>query len=150
MPQSFSSLHSHIIFSTKHRERWIDPEMKPRLFAYLGGIVKDKGCVLSAAGGMPDHVHLLVSLSREVSVADLLRVVKANSSRWIHETYPQMGAFAWQEGYGVFSVSYSNIDNVKNYLANQEEHHRHRTFQEEFTAFLEKHHIPYDECYVFD
>jgi putative transposase len=124
--------------------------MKPELYAYMGGTLKEKDCVLSAAGGMPDHVHLLVSLHRDVSVAEAVRTVKANSSRWIHQTYSGLPGFAWQEGYGAFNVSYSNIDAVKGYLANQEEHHRTRTFQEEYVAFLKKHRIPYDERYVFD
>src|SRR5262245_44322871 len=105
----------------------------------MGGIARNEKCVLLAAGGVPDHVHLLVSLSKEIAVADVLRLIKTNSSKWIHETFPAMASFAWQAGYGAFSVSYSNTDAVKRYIANQAEHHRVKTFQEEFVMFLKRH-----------
>jgi REP element-mobilizing transposase RayT len=150
MPQSYAALYCHIIFSTKNREPFIKPEWQPRLYFYMGGILKEEKCVLLAAGGIADHVHLLVSLSREVAVAPLLRVLKSNSSNWVHETFPDLSAFAWQTGYGAFSVSHSNRDQVKHYLARQEEHHRKQPFQEEFLAFLHLHDIPYDERYIWD
>jgi REP element-mobilizing transposase RayT len=150
MPQSFASLHCHIIFSTKNRAPSIESEWQPRLFAYFGGTLKEYGSQLIAAGGIADHVHLLVSLSREVAVAEAVRVVKANSSRWIHETFAQHGDFAWQTGYGAFAVSYSNLECVKRYLANQAEHHQKRTFQEEFIHFLNRHHITYDEKHLWE
>jgi REP element-mobilizing transposase RayT len=150
MPQSFASLSCHIVFSTKNRLPMIAPELQPRLFAYFGGILPEKKCVLLAAGGVEDHVHLLVSLGREVSVAEVVRLLKANSSKWLHETEPSLQAFAWQAGYGAFSVSQSNLDVVKHYLANQAEHHRGRTFQEEFLEFLRRHQIEYDERYLWD
>src|SRR5262245_6052911 len=100
MPQSLVSLHLHIVFSTKHREPLITPDLAPRLHGYIGGIARETGSVLVAAGGMPDHVHLLVSLGRQTSVADLVREVKANSSRWVHDTFPDRPWFAWQAGYG--------------------------------------------------
>ena len=129
MPQSYASLHIHVIFSTKTRRPLIVADLQPRLFEYMGGIARERGCRLIAAGGMPDHVHLLLSLSRELSIADAVKTLKANSSKWIHETFPDQRDFAWQTGYGTFAVSYSNLDQVKAYLANQEEHHRRRTFQ---------------------
>jgi REP element-mobilizing transposase RayT len=150
MPQSFASLHCHLIFSTKHRAPSISAELQPRLFAYCGGTLRDAGTALVAAGGMPDHVHLLVSLGREVSLAEALRLVKANSSRWVHETFPELSGFAWQNGYGAFAVSYSLVDRVRAYIANQAEHHRKLTFQEEFVAFLKRHGIAYDERYVWE
>jgi len=150
MPQSFACLNCHIIFSTKNRTPLIAPELAPRLYDYFGGIMKGQACALLTAGGMPDHVHLLVSLSREVSMADAVRVLKANSSKWIHETVSNLRQFAWQNGYAAFSVSYSNLGQVKQYLANQGEHHRVATFQEEFLAFLKRHNIQYDERYVWD
>lgn len=150
MPQSFGSLHFHIVFSTKNRQPLIDVELQPRLYEYIGGILRAEKSVLLAAGGMPDHVHLLVSLSRELSIAETLRLVKANSSKWIHETFPDRKLFAWQAGYGAFSVSYSNLPDVKSYLARQIEHHRVRTFQDEFRDFLRKHELEWDERYVWD
>ena len=150
MPQSFASLHCHIVFSTKNRLPSIDGEWQARLYEYIGGILRKEKCVLSAAGGMPDHVHLLVSLSREIAVADLVRLIKANSSKWVHETFPTSRAFAWQAGYGAFSVSHSNRDAVKKYIAGQAAHHRVRTFQEEFIEFLKRHDIEYDEKYIWE
>jgi REP element-mobilizing transposase RayT len=150
MPQSFASLHCHVIFSTKHRAALLSAALQPRLFAYLGGILHDADSVLVAAGGMPDHVHLLVSLGREVSVAEVARLVKANSSKWVRETFPELGGFAWQNGYGAFAVSYSLVDRVKAYIAGQAEHHRTMTFQGEFATFLKRHGIAYDERYVWE
>jgi REP element-mobilizing transposase RayT len=150
MPASFTCLHFHIVFSTKHREKLLADDRLPPLFKYIGGILDNKRCKLVDSGGMPDHVHLLTSHHKQVSVADIVRDIKANSSRWIHEQFPDLRGFAWQEGYGAFAVSYSLLDDVKAYLASQAEHHRTRTFQDEFRAFLERHDIPYDERYIWD
>jgi putative transposase len=149
MPQSFGSLHCHLVFSTKHRLPQITDELQPRLFEYVGGILRNHGCALVAAGGMPDHVHWLVSMSRTLAVADAVRIVKSNSSGWVHD---QIGLreFQWQEGYGAFAVSYSSIEGVKEYIANQAEHHRVGTFQDEFREFLRRHHLEWDERYVWD
>ena len=150
MPQSFTCLHYHLIFSTKNRLPTISADLQPRLYDYLGGILRSEKSILLAAGGMPDHIHLLCSLSKELAVAEALRIIKANSSKWIHETFPQHRSFAWQAGYGAFAVSYSHLANVKRYIARQAEHHRRSTFQEEFVAFLRKHHIEFDERYLWD
>jgi len=150
MPQSYASLHYHLVFSTKHREPMITPDLQPRLYEYLGGILRGHQSVLLAAGGMPDHVHLLVGMSKELAVAKALQLIKANSSKWVHETFPEHQSFAWQAGYGAFTVSYSNLGRVKAYIAQQPEHHRVRTFQDEFLAFLKRHGIEYDERYVWD
>jgi len=150
MPQSFGSLHTHLVFSTKGREPWLLPDLTPRLYEYVGGTLRGNKCAILSAGGMPDHVHMLVSMSREMSAADLAKLVKANSSRWIHDTFPRMDYFAWQIGYGAFSVSYSQIGVVKAYLAKQEEHHRKKTFQNEFRAFLRAHELTWDEGYIWD
>jgi REP element-mobilizing transposase RayT len=149
MPQPLASLNFHLVFSTKNREPLIDGEMQPRLYEYLGGVLRAQKSVLLAAGGMPDHVHLLVSVSRELSIAETLRLVKANSSKWIHSAFPERG-FAWQAGYGAFSVSHSNIAQVKTYIARQPEHHRVVSFQDEFREFLRRHEIQWDERYVWD
>ena len=150
MPQSFASLIFHLIYSTKHRERLISDDMQSRLFEFSGGIPRNQKGRLLAAGGVEDHVHLLVSLSRQACIADTLRDLKANTSGWIHETFPSMSGFAWQAGYGAFSVSHSAIESVRQYIARQREHHRARTFQEEFREFLDRHEMPYDERYVWD
>jgi len=150
MSQSFASLNYHLIFSTKNRAPTISAELQPRLFEYIGGILREQKGVLLAAGGVADHVHLLVSLSREMAIAECLRLIKSNSSKWVHETFSQMCDFAWQAGYGAFSVSYSNLDQVKGYLAQQAEHHRKTTFQEEFVAFLKRHEIEYNERYLWE
>jgi len=149
MPQSFASLHCHLVFSTKHREPYTDAELQPRLFEYIGGIGRNNNCPLIAAGGIPDHVHLLVSLPRTLSVSDAVRLIKTNSSSWIHD---ELGLrdFEWQTGYGAFAVSYSNIEQVKSYLANQAEHHRRQTFQEEFLELLRRHNLTWDERYIWD
>jgi REP element-mobilizing transposase RayT len=150
MPQSFVSIYAHIIFSTKDREPWLTADHLPEVLKYIGGIVRADRCVLLAAGGMPDHVHLLVSFGKQTDVADLVRLIKSNSSKWIHETIPPLGAFAWQAGYAAFSVSRSNLDAVKEYIRRQEEHHRKRTFQDEYRQFLIAHDIEFDERYVWD
>lgn len=149
MPQSFASLHCHIVFSTKNRQPLITRELQPRLFEYIGGILRNSSSPLIAAGGMPDHVHLLISLGRTLAVADAVRLIKSNSSTWIHDEL-RMREFQWQTGYGAFAVSYSNIDAVKEYIANQEEHHRVRTFQDEFREILRRHGLEWDERYVWD
>ena len=150
MPQSLVSLNVHVVFSTKNREPLIDRELAPRLYGYLGGIVRNTGSVLLAVGGVEDHVHLLVSLGRQSCVSDLVRDVKSNSSAWVHETFPDRARFAWQSGYGAFTVSVSLLARVREYIANQEDHHKKQTFQEEFREFLRRHGIEWDERYVWD
>lgn len=151
MPQSFVSLHHHLIFSTKERRPLLTPVVRPRLFEYIGGILRAEACVLEVAGGVEDHVHLLVSLDKRLSISETLRIVKASSSRWIHDTYPEsLSDFAWQAGYGAFAVSHSNREKVRAYLARQAEHHRTVTFQDEFLEFLRRHEIAYDERYLWD
>ena len=150
MPQSYVCLPIHVVFSTKNRVGFIQPEWEGRLYEYIGGILREEKCVLLAAGGMPDHVHFLISWSKERSVADVLRVIKTNSSRWIHDTIADQADFAWQSGYGAFAVSQSNIDPVKGYIAKQKEHHHKMSFKEEFINLLNKHAIPYDERYVWN
>jgi putative transposase len=118
MPQSFTCLHFHLIFSTKNRMPLIGADVESRLYEYIGGVLRTNDGRLIAAGGMPDHVHLLASLSKEMAIAEAVRFVKSNSSKWIHETFPNMSTFAWQTGYAAFAVSFSNIDSVKEYIDN--------------------------------
>jgi REP element-mobilizing transposase RayT len=150
MPQSFACLHYHLVFSTKNREPFLSAELRPRLFEYFGGILRAHGGCLVAAGGVEDHVHLLAGLSREMAVAEALRLLKANSSKWVHETGAGPAAFAWQTGYAAFTVSLSKKGTVKRYLARQEEHHRTQTFQDEYRALLRRHRIAFDERYLWD
>ncbi|HEX6961986.1 MAG TPA: IS200/IS605 family transposase [Lacipirellula sp.] len=150
MPQSFASLHVHLVFSTKHRQPFLSDDLRPRLFEYIGGIARQNDGVLVSAGGTEDHVHLLTSLGRSNSVADAVRLIKTNTSGWIHDEFRELREFQWQQGYGAFAVSFSNIDSVKQYLANQEEHHRKRTYQDEFRELLRRHGIDWDERYVWD
>ncbi len=150
MPQSFGCLNYHLIFSTKHRRPCLADGTLDRLFEYIGGIFRSNNGLLLAAGGMPDHVHLLASVSREMSIAEAMRLIKTNSSGWMHETFPDQQEFSWQTGYAAFTVSYSNIESVREYLARQEEHHRVRTFQEEFVEFLQRHELDFDERYLWD
>jgi putative transposase len=150
MPQSFTCLHYHVVFSTKHREPTITPALRPRLYDYLGGIVRGEGGVLLAVGGVADHVHLLVRLAQQPSVADVVRAIKANSSKWVRDTFPVVVWGGWQTGYGAFSVSFSQLGGVKTYLVNQEEHHRTVTFQDEFRLFLLCHGMEFEERYLWD
>ncbi len=150
MPQSFACLNYHIVFSTKDRMPWITPNHQQRLFDYLGGIIRSEKGILLAANGMPDHAHILTSIHRTVAVADAVRVIKAKTSGWMHTTFPELRQFAWQEGYGAFTISHKGVPRVKAYLANQEEHLRTVSFKDEFIAFLQEHEIAYDEQYLWD
>ncbi|MEK7832516.1 MAG: IS200/IS605 family transposase [Acidobacteriota bacterium] len=148
MPSTHLSLHFHLIFSTKDRLALMHKDWRGRLHAYMGGIINDLGGVPETIGGVEDHVHLLVGLRATHRLADVLREIKASSSKWVHEEL-QKPLFAWQEGYGAFTVSQSQIEGVKKYIANQEEHHRKRTFQEEYLEFLQRNGVEYDEKYLW-
>jgi REP element-mobilizing transposase RayT len=148
MPSTHLSLHYHLIFSTKDRRRLIADAWRDRLHAYLGGTVRACGGVAESVGGIDDHVHLLIGLRATHCLADVLREIKASSSEWVHKDI-RLVAFAWQEGYGAFTVSASQIAVVKNYIAQQEEHHRRRTFQDEYLEFLRQSGIDFNEKYVW-
>ncbi|MFZ0961281.1 MAG: IS200/IS605 family transposase [Terriglobia bacterium] len=148
MSHSYTNLLTHVIFSTKDREPLITAALRDDLLAYLGGIVRELGGALRAANARPEHVHLLCSLPPTVAMADALRVVKTNSSRWVHRSRNYSG-FEWQAGYGAFSVSHSLAPAVVRYIGDQEKHHRRVTFQEELIAFLQKNGIAYDERYIW-
>ena len=147
MPSTYSSLHYHIFWATKERRRLIEPAWKDRLHAWLGGCVRELDGVALAVNGMPDHVHMLVGLKPVHSIAQLMRVVKGESSEWIHDTL-HVPLFEWQEGYTSISVSPSAIAGVRRYVENQEAHHRQESFKEELVALLEKAGIDYDERYL--
>ncbi|HYM74690.1 MAG TPA: IS200/IS605 family transposase [Candidatus Dormibacteraeota bacterium] len=138
----------HFIFSTEGRRPLIKPGLRDALFAYLGGIVREMNGTALIINGDVDHVHMLIRLRPVHSAAEIARVVKANSSRWVREKHS--AAFAWQTGYGVFSVSESSVAAVTKYIAGQEEHHKKHSFQEEYVAFLKKNHVEYDPRYIWN
>jgi REP-associated tyrosine transposase len=147
MAQTYGNVVVHLIFSTKQRMPLITPEIRSDLFAYLGGIVRELHATALIINGACDHVHMLVRIRPAHSIAEIARVIKTNSSKWMHDKGHK---FAWQSGYGAFSVSESNIPAVTRYIATQNEHHKKRSFQEEFVAFLKKNNVAYDERYIWD
>jgi putative transposase len=148
MAQTYTQLFYHLVFSTKNRASLILPAWRPDLHAYIGGIVRNRKGDLLAAGGVADHIHLLVRLPADRAVADAVRDIKSVSSGWRHENGDP--SFGWQYGYGAFTVSKSMVKAVTRYIDRQEEHHRTVTFREEFVKFLRKHGIEYDEQYLWD
>jgi len=150
MPQSLSFLLVHLVFSTKDRASVLDAEVRPKLHAYLATVARNADCECFRVGGVADHVHLAIRLARTVAAANLIEELKTSSSKWLKAQSPALAAFAWQRGYGAFSVGPSDLDALLQYLDNQEEHHRTRTFQEEYRAFLKKYGIVFDERYVWD
>jgi len=147
MPQSLTCFHCHIIFSTRNRQCLIADNLGQRLYAYMGGVVENENGKLIAAGGIADHVHLLVQMHARSSVGELVRAIRANSSKWVHQTFPTHSALAWQTGYGAFAVSESNVDRVRQYIEQQPKHHQSRSFKEEFIEFLTRHGVAFDERY---
>ncbi|MBX3390489.1 MAG: IS200/IS605 family transposase [Phycisphaeraceae bacterium] len=150
MPGTYSQILLHIVFSTKCREPWITRDVASRLYPYIGGIVRAEKGVLYDIGGVEDHVHMYLRWRADGAVSNLMRTVKARSSLWVHQTFPNLERFAWQEGYGVFSVSKSQEDAVKKYIAIQHEHHRREDFKSELLRLLRAHRIEFDEKYVFE
>lgn len=148
MPSTHLSLHYHLVFSTKERRAFIDEAWRARFHAYLGGAIRAVGGVAIAVGGTGDHVHLLIGLRATHRLADVLREIKAATSEWVHQEL-SIATFSWQEGYGAFTVSASQLDKVKHYVATQAEHHRHRSFQEEYRDLLVKSGVPFDERYLW-
>jgi REP element-mobilizing transposase RayT len=134
----------HCVFSTKGRVPALTAEIRMRLWPYLGGIARDHGMKALAIGGVSDHVHLLLSLPPTLSVAKAMQLLKGNSSKWLHETFPSWNGVSWQEGYGAFSIGTAGIEATAAYIRGQEEHHRHRTFREEFELFLRRNGLEYD------
>ena len=150
MPHSFTHVLIHYIFSTKGRQPFLTDEIRPRILDYMGGIARKNGIQPQIIGGIEDHVHMLVLLPKTLSIAKAIQLIKGGSSKWIHDEFPQLKHFAWQIGYGAFSVSLSNKESVVNYIKRQKEHHRKKTFKKEFIEFLEKYNIEYDERYIWD
>ena len=151
MSQSLANVLVHIVFSTKNRYPFlIDPDIRKEMHAYLGGTCKSLRCPVLIVGGVSDHVHILCAQSRTSSIADVVREIKQSSSKWIKTKGAIYLKFAWQSGYGIFSVSQSHVQRVRTYIERQEEHHRKKAFQDEYRAFLTMHGVEYDERYVWD
>ena len=150
MPQSLSCNYLHLVFSTKHRQPYIDVNIEADLHAYLGGICHEMDCLPIKIGGYIDHVHLLVNLSRKYALMKVMEEVKGHSSKWAKTKGEQYANFYWQNGYGAFSVSPSHLDAVVNYIANQHQHHKTISFQDECRGLYKKFNLDYDERYVWD
>jgi putative transposase len=150
MPQSLANIYIHLVFSTKERFPFLSKEVRPGLHAYMATVLANLNSPAVLINSVEDHVHILLNMGRTVSLAQVVEDVKKSSSKWIKTQGPKYEKFAWQAGYGGFSVSESNVPKVANYIRSQEEHHRLKTFQNEYRAFLEKHKMPYDERYVWD
>ncbi len=148
MGHSFTSSLFHCTFSTRERQPLLRENIRSRLWPFMGAIARDHGLRALAINGVEDHVHLLLSLPSTLALAKAIQVLKAGSSFWIHKTFPDQEGFAWQEGYGAFSLGISQVDLTKAYIQSQAEHHRRISFQQEFLAFLGKHHLEYDERFL--
>jgi putative transposase len=150
MPQSLAHVVLHVIFSTKDREPFFPPALRPELHAYLAVVARNNESECYRVGGVTDHVHLALSLPRTLTVADLVEELKTSSSKWIKTKSPRLASFAWQRGYGAFSVGPGDRGVLCAYIDNQEEHHRTWTFQDEYRTFLARHGVAFDERYVWD
>ena len=149
MANTYTSLNYHLVFSTKNREPWLIASVCERLWPYLGGIARENGMQALEICGVADHVHILVSVPASMALSKAVQLIKGGSSPWIKETFPNLAGFAWQDGYGAFTVSESQLDPVRDYIRRQPEHHRTKTFAEEYKAFLARHRIKFDERYLF-
>ncbi len=150
MAQSLANVLLHIIFSTKNRHPFIDKDIEPELYAYITSISTSCGCYVHKIGGIEDHLHLFTSLPRTLTISDMLEEVKKNSSKWIKTKGEKYCEFAWQKGFGAFSVSASLHGAVSTYISKQKEHHKVYTFQDEYRKILKLNNIPFDERYVWD
>jgi putative transposase len=150
MAQSLANVLIHLVFSTKNRHRWIDSEIEEELFKYVSGICREVHCPAHKLGASDDHIHIACSLGRTISISKLVEEIKTGSSKWIKTRGLRYSEFAWQNGYGAFSIGQSQLDDLRRYIANQREHHRHVSFQDEFREFLRRYEIEFDERYVWD
>jgi putative transposase len=149
MANSYTSLFVHVIFSTNRRERVLIPAIRNKLWAYMGGIARENKIKALAIGGTIDHAHMLILIPAAMPVAKAVQLIKGGSSKWLHENFLPLRNFSWQEGYGAFSIGISQVSGVLAYIDSQEEHHRVRSFQEEYLAFLKEYGIEYNERYVW-
>ena len=149
MPRSYTNLIYHIVFSTKNRQLMITPNREERLYEYIGGIIRGLGGILLTVNGVEDHVHILAKLRPDKALSDVLRELKAGSSGWMHEVFPDAADFSWQNGYGAFTVSESQVARVNEYIAKQKQHHARESFENEFVALLRKNGIEVDMKYLW-
>jgi REP element-mobilizing transposase RayT len=150
MANTYSNLFYHIVFSTKGRKDLISPEIEARIWAYIGGIARKHEVVAIQIGGIENHIHVLMMAKPKIAPSQIAQWLKGESSKWIHDTFPELPDYAWQDGFGVFSVSKSNVPDVVEYIKTQREHHAKQTFEDEYVSMLRLHGIDYDERYVFD
>jgi putative transposase len=147
---SYVSAYFHCVFSTKERRPFITPDLRERLWPYLGGIARENDMTAIETGGVADHVHILLSVPSTITIAKAMQLIKGGSSKWIHDTFPEHRLFGWQVKYGAFSVSVSQLDRTIQYIRNQETHHKKVRFQEEFLTLLKKHRVTYDPRYLWE
>jgi putative transposase len=150
MPQSLARIHIHLIFSTKNRRPLISDSIRQALHSYVAVVLQNMNCPAILINSVPDHIHILFELARTVAISNVVEEIKTSSSKWIKTQGAEFESFSWQAGYGAFAVSVSNVQPVRDYIANQAEHHRIKPFQEEYRAFLVKHGVRFDEQYVWD
>ena len=149
MANTYTSLHYHVLFSTKNREPWLVPGIEQRIWEFIGGIARKHRMTALQVGGVEDHIHALVTAPPTIAPFQIAQFLKGDSSKWIHQEFPTLRNFGWQDGYGAFTVSKSDIPRVIKYIQNQREHHRNKTFQEEYLEFLHENNIEYDERYLW-
>lgn len=150
MANTYSSIFYHVVFSTKNREKWIDVEIENRIWAYIGGIARKHKCTAIQIGGVENHIHALILSPTTIAPSQIAQFLKGESSKWIHEEFPKLQKFGWQDGYGIFSVSKKFVPKVVEYIKNQREHHNGKTFEEEYLDLLEWHEIDVvDEKYLY-
>ena len=150
MANTYTALHYHFTFSTKNRRPWISAKIEERIWSYLGGIARKNKLKPLKIGGIEDHIHILLAAPPTMAPAKIAQLLKGGSSAWIHDEFPGLRDFGWQDGYGAFTVSRSGIPDLSRYIENQRKHHRTRTYKEEYLAILQRHGIEYDERYVLD
>ncbi len=149
MPSTYSNLFFHVVLSTKERVGLLNRNLRERLFPYISGIANKNNFKTLVVGGTDDHIHTLLSLKPETPISKAVQLIKGGSSKWLHDNFSDLNIFSWQEGYGAFTVSISQIDVVKNYIANQEEHHKKMSFEEEYLVLLKRNNIDFDPKYLF-
>ena len=149
MANTYINILIHTVFSTKNRESWLSSSLRERLYPYMCGIARENGLKVLCIGGTDNHIHILLSLDSTTSIAKAMQLIKGGSSKWIHETFPELRLFSWQEGYGAFSIGISNVDETKKYIENQEKHHSKESFRDEYLKFLTKNNIDFDEKYLW-
>jgi len=150
MADTYTKIYVHVVFTVQGRQNLISKQNKDELYKYITGIIQNKKQKVIIINGMPDHIHILIGIKPDIALSDLIRDVKANASSFINEKRWVIGKFSWQEGFGAFSYSHSQLDSVANYIRNQEKHHSRKTFREEYLELLKKFDVEYDPKYIFD